>query len=232
MITQYLKLKYKDLFYKKTMDEMKLESKEEIQKLGSGVPLHKVLGYIEITDLVIHVNNDVLIPRYETEELVLLASKQIKKKHKVLDLCSGSGYIGLAIKNKTGADVTTSDISNVAIEQIKQNANENKLEVNIIQSDLFENINDKFDYIISNPPYIPEGNVLDNSVTDYEPKIALFGGKDGNDFYRKICEQYNDYLKPGGKIFFEMSEDNVEYLTSQGFTIINDINGKPRIAFK
>ncbi|MCP4336344.1 MAG: peptide chain release factor N(5)-glutamine methyltransferase [Mycoplasma sp.] len=232
MNIKFLKLKYKKDFYLKDMKNMILESKEELNKLKLGVPLHKILGYIEMTDVKIYVNKDVLIPRYETEELVLLASKYIDSNKKVLDLCSGSGYIALAIKKMTNANVYASDISKESIEQIKINAKRNKLDIKIFQSDLFNNINEKFDLIISNPPYIPKNNKLDKSVTLYEPSISLFGGEDGNEFYKKICNQYKKFLNKNGKIFFEISEDNVEYLITQKFKIINDINGKKRFAYK
>ncbi len=229
---KYLKLKYKENFYNRNIDELILESKEELKKIEQGVPLHKVLGYIEMTNVNIDLSKNVLIPRYETEELVMFASKYINKESKVLDLCSGSGYIALAIKKMTQAEVSASDISLEAIEQIKINKNKNKLNIEIIQSDLFENINDKFDVIISNPPYIPNNKLITNSVINHEPHLALFGGEDGNNFYRRIIEEYNNHLNPGGIILFEISNDNSKYLKNIGFEIIKDINNKERIAYK
>ncbi len=232
MIIEYIKLKYGKDFYTKNLEDMKEESQEEIKQVLSGKPMHKVLGHINMTDLKIFVKENVLIPRYETEELVLLAAKHISKNMKVLDLCTGSGYIGLAIKKITGAKVVASDISKSALNQAKENKKLNNLDIKIIESDLFKNIKGRFDVIISNPPYIPTVNQISNSVLNYEPHDALFGGKDGNDFYRKICNEYSKYLNPGGKIFFEISIDNKNYLEQKGFTIVNDINGKPRIAYK
>ncbi|TCG10590.1 peptide chain release factor N(5)-glutamine methyltransferase [Mycoplasma todarodis] len=214
------------------MDEMIVESQSELERLEQGVPLHKVLGYIEMTDVVIDLSKDVLIPRYETEELILLAKEYITQSSKVLDLCSGSGYIGLAIKKMTGAKVTASDISKEAISQIEINKKKNNLDIEVIESDLFENISGKFDVIISNPPYIPQNNTLSESVLKYEPHLALFGGEDGNDLYKRIVAKYKNHLNPGGVILFEISEDNVDFLAKQGFKIVKDINGKSRIAIK
>ncbi|WP_246004295.1 peptide chain release factor N(5)-glutamine methyltransferase [Mycoplasma todarodis] len=232
MKNKYLKYKYKDAFYRKSMDEMIVESQSELERLEQGVPLHKVLGYIEMTDVVIDLSKDVLIPRYETEELILLAKEYITQSSKVLDLCSGSGYIGLAIKKMTGAKVTASDISKEAISQIEINKKKNNLDIEVIESDLFENISGKFDVIISNPPYIPQNNTLSESVLKYEPHLALFGGEDGNDLYKRIVAKYKNHLNPGGVILFEISEDNVDFLAKQGFKIVKDINGKSRIAIK
>lgn len=232
MNNKYLKLKYKEDYYRKPQAEMIEESKLELEKINQGIPLHKVLGYIEMTNVKIDLSKNVLIPRYETEELILLSKKYIKEDSKVLDLCSGSGYIGLAIKKMTNANVVVSDISKEAIEQININKKINNLNIEVIESDLFENINDKFDVIISNPPYIPEKTILSNSVLDYEPHLALFGGDDGNDLYKRIVKEYKSFLNPGGVILFEISEDNASFLKSEDFEIIKDINGKSRMAFK
>ncbi|CAM9094887.1 peptide chain release factor N(5)-glutamine methyltransferase [Mycoplasma todarodis] len=232
MNSKYLKLKYKEDYYRKSQAEMIEESRKELEKINQGVPLHKVLGHIEMTDVKIDLSKDVLIPRYETEELILLAKKYIKEDSRVLDLCSGSGYIGLAVKKMTNANIVASDISKEAIEQININKEINNLEIEVVESDLFENINGKFDVIISNPPYIPEETTLSNSVLDYEPHLALFGGADGNDLYKRIVNEYKTFLNPRGVILFEISEDNVAFLKSKDFEIIKDINGKSRMAFK
>ena len=200
--------------------------------LEHGVPIQKIIGYVIFDDVRINVNRDVLIPRYETEEVMKKSLDFINSGSKVLDMCSGTGYIGLSIKKKTGADVTLSDISEEAIKQSAENAKINNLDVKIIKGDLFKNINDKFDLIISNPPYIPEHILLEDPVLDHEPKIALFGGKSGNDFYKRIIEDAPNYLNDKGTIVFEISEDNVNFLSSKGFVIENDINEKPRIAYK
>ncbi len=218
-------------------EKRKLGLKEEVSDrekamLLDGVPIQKIIGFINFDDLDIKVNKHVLIPRYETVEVLEKALEFINKDSSVLDLCTGSGYIGLSIKHKTNAQVTVSDISDEAIAQASINAVDNNLDVNIIKSNMFENIKGKFDVIISNPPYIPAGTRLAPSVINHEPLNALFAGEDGNDFYKIICEGGPDFLNEGGVIVLEISEDNKEYIESQGFTILKDINGKNRIAFK
>lgn len=207
-------------------------TEKEIALLQLDVPIQKIIGFINFDNLQINVMHNVLIPRYETEEVVHEALKYINKDSKVLDLCCGSGYIGLTVKQKTGAQVTLSDISKDAIKQTKENAKLNKLDVEIIKSDLFESIQDKYDMIISNPPYIPEANQLPPSVYNYEPYEALFAGQDGNELYARIIGEYEQYLNPGGVLVFEISEDNYKFIKSCGFKVMKDINGKHRIAIK
>lgn len=201
----------------------------EIGLLKKNAPIQKIVGFINFDDLQINVNRNVLIPRYETEEVVLEALKYIDKNSKVLDLCAGSGYIGLTIKQKTNCDVTLSDISDEAIIQIQENASLNNLNVQIIKSDMFESINNVYDVIVSNPPYIPNGTNLDRSVIQHEPLNALFGGEDGNDFYRKIFENIPRFLKPGGYLILEISNDNLEFFKKKNCVIKKDINKKERI---
>ena len=207
-------------------------SEREIALLHMGVPIQKIIGFIQFDDVKINVNRHVLIPRYETEEVVHEALKYINESSRVLDLCCGSGYIGLTIKKKTNATVVMSDICKEAIKQSKENAKLNHLDVQIIKSDLFENIEGKFDVIISNPPYIPTSIQLDSSVYNYEPYDALFAGRDGNELYARIIEQIEEYLNPGGTIVFEISEDNYKFIKQHGFKVLKDINGKNRIAIK
>ena len=207
-------------------------SEDELKLLDKGVPIQKIIGYIQFDKVIININRNVLIPRYETEEVIIEALKYIKQDSNVLDLCTGSGFIGLTIKEKTNANVTMSDISDEAILQSKENAKLNKLDVKIIQSDLFENIDDKFDVIVSNPPYIREDEILPESVQNFEPSNALFGGQDGNDFYKEILKQAPNYLKSNGTLIFEIGKDNVEFMKQNDFEILNDINNLPRIAIK
>lgn len=204
----------------------------EEKMFSEGVPLQKIIGFINFDNLQINVNRKVLIPRYETQEVVNEALKYINKDSKVLDLCCGSGYIGLTIKQKTDAEVWMSDIDSEAIIQTRENAILNLLTVKSIKSDLFENISTKFDVIVSNPPYIPSVNKLSDSVLNFEPHHALFSGIDGNDLYKKIIAQAPKFLNNGGYLVLEISPDNVSYIASEGFEIIKDINQKERIAVK
>ena len=205
-------------------------NKKEEELLKINVPIQKIMGFINFDDVRINVNRNVLIPRYETEEVMKESLKYITKDSKILDLCTGSGYIGLSIKKKTNAHVIMSDISDESIIQSKENANLNNLKVDIIKSNMFENINEKFDLIISNPPYIPQKTLLKNNVLKYEPHNALFGGIDGNDFYKIIVKNMNKFLKPNGIVILEISQDNTNFLIKNKFKIKKDINNKERIA--
>ena len=208
-------------------------SDNERKQLEAGVPIQKIIGFIDFDNIKINVNRKVLIPRYETQEVVNKALEFIKEGNRVLDLCTGSGYIGLTIKQKCDScDVVLSDIENEAVIQSTENAKNNKLDVKIIRSDLFNDITGKFDVIVSNPRYIPNANILSDSVIGYDPKVALFGGVDGNDFYKKIIKDAGNYLNENGVLVFEISDDNYEFIKTEGFTILKDINGKHRIAFK
>ena len=222
-----------ELIRQKRIHGLKQEvTEQEKMMLKQGVPVQKIIGFINFDNLQINVNHNVLIPRYETEEVLHACLPFINKNSRVLDLCCGSGYLGLSIKHKTNADVVLSDMDDEAILQTQENAQLNNLHVQVIKSDLFDNIQGKFDLIVSNPPYIPDDHVLDESVVKHEPKIALFGGKDGNDFYKKIIAQAPNFLTPQGVLVLEISPDNVHYLASQGFEIKQDINQKDRIAIK
>lgn len=160
------------------------------------------------------VDENVLIPQPDTEILVEEAIKyanQIKENVEILDMCTGSGCIGVALaKHVKNAKVTLVDISTKALEVAKKNAKENEVKekVNFIQSDMFENIKSKFDVIVSNPPYIKTKviNELDLQVQN-EPHLALDGGENGLKFYEILINEAPKYLKENGKIFLEIGYD-------------------------
>ena len=179
----------------------------------TGKPLWYIVGDTSFCGYTVKVDQRALIPRPETEVLVEQALKEIKDEAAVLDLCTGSGAIAVAtykLCNKTGKKikVTASDISVEALTLARQNAAENNAEITFIHSDLFENINptEKFDVILSNPPYIPakEIETLQREVKDFEPNLALDGGEDGLSFYRRIAADYKKYLKPNGFVLMEV----------------------------
>lgn len=179
---------------------------------AKGKPLQQIFGYTDFYGMKINVNQNVLCPRPETEYLVEAVDKIIKANDfkSVLDLATGSGAIALVLKRENPfVKVVASDISNDALEVAKQNAEQNNLEVNFVQGDLFENINEKFDVIVSNAPYIKKDVIptLDREVRAFEPMIALDGGVDGLDFYRKITDSCAEYLNQGGYIAFEIGFD-------------------------
>ena len=211
---------------------------ETAKQRASGRPLWYILGDTDFYGYTIKVDERVLIPRPETEELVAFAAQEIKPESRVLDLCTGSGAIAIAVKLKTSANVTASDISECALELAAQNAENNKADVTFIKSDMFAEIDGKFDVIISNPPYIPAADIegLDKSVKDYEPRIALDGGADGLDFYRIIAKGAVNKLNEGGKLFLEVgigqAEDVKKLLEQAGFNTVEirkDISGIERM---
>ena len=175
------------------------------------MPLWKVIGNTNFCGYEIDINEDVLCPRPETENLVEKALTYIKGDSKVLDLCTGSGCIAIAIAKEKNVNVLATDISEKAIIVAKKNVAKNECEnlVTIEQSDLFEKIDGKFNVIVSNPPYIKTEDIasLDTEVKDFDPLIALDGGKDGLDFYRRINDGAKAHLNKGGVILMECGEE-------------------------
>lgn len=201
-------------------------------RVESGAPLQYLLGKAPFYGMELKVNENVLIPRFDTEILVERAIKEIGDKNlKVLDVCTGSGAIAIAIKKNTNAEVSASDISPLALEVAKENAVNQSAEITFIESDLFEKINEKYDLIVINPPYIPTLDIegLDGEVKDYEPRLALDGGADGMDIYRKIASSYDNHLNDGGMLIMEIgigqSESIQELFGSVEF--IKDYNNPP-----
>ena len=211
------------------------------------IPLDKIMGYTEFYNLYFPYNKNTLTPRLETE---LLAERIIKdinkgsknKEIKVLDMCTGSGCLGLSIANESSACVTFSDISKKAIKVAKNNAKTNNMsdkDITFVISDLFDNITDKYDIIVCNPPYIKSEDLskLEIEVRDFDPVLALDGGKDGLDFYRKIIKvlpEYLDLSNKMGKIYFEIGfgqSDAIVKLLSKDFEeieVIKDYSGIER----
>lgn len=154
------------------------------------------------------VDKNVLIPRMETEQLLELIIKENKNKHnlKILDMCTGSGCIAIILKKNLDCSVTAVDVSYQAINIAQKNAKLHNTEICFIKSNMFDKIDDKYDIIVSNPPYIATDEIsnLDSSVKDYEPIMALDGGKDGLDFYRIIAEQAPRFLKTQGLLYLEI----------------------------
>ncbi len=185
-----------------------------IDKLKKGYPIEHITHQKEFMKLNFFVNGDVLIPRQDTEilvEEVIKISKEMKVK-KILDLCTGSGAIAVSLaKYLSDVEITAIDISHKAIKTAKKNAVFHKVEdrITFLESDLFGNLkNQKYDLIVSNPPYIKKDLIkkLDKQVQK-EPYIALDGGYDGLDFYRKIIKEAYEYLKYGGYLCLEIGYD-------------------------
>ena len=218
---------------------------DRIEKLVNeritGRPLWYCIGDTEFFDLKINVDERVLIPRPETEQLVEEALKYIDSTKVVLDLCTGSGAIAIAVATKTGAKVVAVDVSEGALELAQENAKLNSASVEFIKSDLFEELGErKFDIIISNPPYIPSEDVkqLQREVRDFEPTLALDGGKDGLDFYIRITKEASLHMVEDGLLAFEIGiyqgEAVAEMCKAVGFgavAIRKDYAGIERMVF-
>lgn len=207
-----------------------IEQKDEeryrdlLQKRGSHIPLQHLTGTCDFMGLTFQVNDQVLIPRQDTETLVESALLRLKEGDRALDLCTGSGCIILSLE-KLGPGIRGlgADISAAALAVAKRNRDSLGLESDFCISDLFEGIEGVFDIIVSNPPYIASGKIpgLMEEVRGFEPLLALDGGADGLDFYRRIIKDARDFLKPGGWLGLEIGYDQreavEELLRRQGF---------------
>ena len=215
-----------------------------LKRRASGEPLQYILGGAYFMGLRFSVDKRVLIPRQDTETLAESAIIALRgmKKPRVLDLCTGSGAIGISIKTLIpNADVTLADVSRDALEVAHKNVHDLNADVDIRHGDLFKAVGrDQFDLIASNPPYIPRGDIdaLQKEV-QYEPLLALDGGEDGLDIYRRIAKEAPAHLKPEGYVYLEvgigqsdavlqMVRENIDCAESG---VINDLNGVPRVVW-
>lgn len=179
---------------------------------ATGKPLQYVFGAVDFYDAKIVVNQSVLIPRPETE-LLAEAVVKIAKDKSVLDLCTGSGAIAISVKkHEPTATVTASDVSADAVQVAQMNVLFNAVDVTVVESDLYEKIDKKFDVIVTNPPYIKTDDIqnLDVEVRNFEPIIALDGGKDGLDFYRRIIDGASEHLSDDGVLMAELGIDEAQ----------------------
>lgn len=216
-----------------------------IKRLEEGYPVQYLIGYVNFYGNKILVNKNTLIPRYETEYLIEKTIKYIKKysfdNPKILDMCTGTGAIGLTLKKEIpSSEVNISDISLKALKVAKKNRKNLGLDINIIRSDLYKNIKDKdYDILISNPPYVMDSEILPVELK-YEPKLALFSGKEGTDHIKQILIGASKHLKQKYIIALEINEKSEKPLTD--FIIKNldhdikylfekDLAGKTRYLF-
>lgn len=219
-------------------DEVKVN--DAINKRIQGMPLSYIIGNTEFFGRVFNVNENVLIPRPETEILVEKVMLDINKESKqlnVLDLCTGSGIIGITLSLETNAMVVAADISSEAIDVASKNNDKLGANVEFIKSDLFQNISQKFDIIVSNPPYIKSEDILylQSEVKNHEPHLALDGGDSGLEFYKKIIKDAPKHLNPNGKLYFEIGMGQAEdiiCLMKKDFTniqVLKDYNKIDRV---
>lgn len=228
-----------------TSDETGVRLEAMLKRRLAGEPVAYITGEWEFYGYPIIVDENVLIPRVDTELLVDLAVNAARGKKmdaRVLDLCCGSGCIGCAIASELSASrVVMVDNSLTALDIAKRNARALHLLNRVIcmEADATKPspmLVGNFDIVVCNPPYIPDGTALDNSVSDYEPHVALFGGEDGLDFYRSILKNWKGVLRRGGLMMFEVgigqAEDVKRHMLMAGFLgveIIADTGGIDRV---
>lgn len=229
---------------KKELIKLNKWNKLTMSLLEKDYPVQYIIGYVDFYGLKINVNEFTLIPRYETEYLIELTLKEIKKMNldnpKILDLCTGSGAIGLTLKSLLpSSEVTLSDISKDALMVANKNKNELNLDVNIIESDLFKNIPGKFDVIISNPPYVMTNEPLPKDVL-YEPHLALYSGPKGIDHIEEIFKNIKSHLNNKYLIALEINEKSEPDITNLiktyfekniNYKFMKDLAGKTRYLF-
>ena len=215
----------------------------EIKALKEGKPLQYVTKKVNFYGIVFSINEDVLIPRFETEELVESTINYANKyftNPKILDLGCGSGVIGLTLKKKLPtSSITLVDISKKALEVSQTNASSLNLDVNFILSDMLETVNGKFDIIISNPPYIKTNEEIEDIVKNNEPHIALYGGTDGLLYYQKIFKNVEKHMHDKCLIALEIGSSQKEavkelafkYLTNIKIITKRDLSNRDRMLF-
>lgn len=229
-------------YLKKYLPSDKLE--DGIKRLNNGEPVQYIVGNVDFYGYKINVNKNVLIPRFETEELVFktinLIKKNLNENIKVLDIGTGSGCISIALKKEIpGLDITAVDISEDALLVAKNNALENNCEINFIKSDLFNNIDNKYDLIISNPPYISYDEQIMDIVKKNEPHLALYAKNNGLYFYEEIIKNSSNYLNDKNIIAFEIGylqaneikKMTHKYYPNANIIIEKDMQEKDRFVF-
>lgn len=217
--------------------------KEGIERLQNGEPVQYIVGNVNFYGNEIKVNKNVLIPRFETEELVEYTISYIKKMFKekinIIDLGTGSGCIAITLKKKINSNVSAIDISKEALEVARENAKKNKVEIDFIQNDMLDNISNKFDVIISNPPYISKNEEIQDIVRKNEPSLALYADNEGLYYYEKIIKQAKKNLKEKFIIAFEigyMQGDKIKKIAERNYpkaevVLKKDLQGKDRFIF-
>ncbi len=213
---------------------------EDVQKRLNHIPVAYIFGKTNFYGYDLVVNENVLIPRLDTEILIEETIKLIKTKKPttILDIGTGSGAISIVLNKETGVKTIAVDVSEKALDVAKQNAKLNNADIQFIQSDIFENIADlKVDFIISNPPYIETEVVkgLEKEVVQNEPILALDGGIDGLNFYKRIINEAKSHLNPNGMLIFEIGYNQADAVTSllekdfKDIKVIKDYGGNNRV---
>lgn len=231
-----------DVLMGKTLDKQEFEKAKCIfnERVKTKKPIQYIIQKAPFMSDIFYVDENVLIPRDDTQILVETAKEVIYQNNslQILDLCTGSGIIAIELKKHTNKDVYASDISQNALNIGKKNAYNLKTDINFIHSDLFENINQKFDVIVSNPPYISfsEKENLQIEVQKFEPELALFAQNDGYYFYETIIKNAHKHLNSKGFLLFEIGINQAEtikkYFLENGYKNIfieKDVSGIERV---
>jgi len=208
---------------------------ELLERRVKGEPLQYILGEWSFMGLPFYTDERALIPRQDTELLAETAIRLIRERgySNVLDLCTGSGCVAISIAKQTSAAVTASDISADALALAQENVNLNEASISLIESDMFLNVVGRFDLIACNPPYLSQADMdqLQTEVT-FEPKLALYGGEDGLDFYRRIASGYREHLNDGGILLLEIGNTqatSAASLFSEKTSVLTDLCGNSRV---
>lgn len=225
-------------YLKKYLPKDQLE--EGIRKYNLGIPVQYIVGNVDFYGNIIEVNENVLIPRFETEELVDRTIKRLKNKRNldIVDLGTGSGCIAIALAKNLDCNVDAVDISVSALQVAQKNAINNHVNIDFYSGDMFQPLSKKYDIIISNPPYIAYDEEIMSIVKDNEPHIALYASNDGLYYYEKILSNCKKYLKKNGLIIFEIGCNQAEKITSLAHQYLNcdvvvekDLQNKDRFVF-
>jgi len=213
---------------------------EAIAKLNQGIPVQYIVGNVNFYGYNINVDENVLIPRFETEELVEKTLKKLnnKKDLNIVDLGTGSGCIAITLSKELDICVDAVDISEKALEVAKKNAKENNAKINFYLGDMLAPLNKKYDCIISNPPYISYDEEIMDIVKNNEPHTALYAENNGLACYEKILSTCKDYLNKNALIAFEIGykqADSIKVLANKyldcNVTVEKDLQGKDRFIF-
>lgn len=197
-----------------------------MERLAAGEPAAYIIGHVDFFGAQILVDRRVLIPRQETEQLMTL----VQPKGRLLDLCCGSGAIGISLNKKyPDLEVTLVDVSLDALDVAKKNADLNQVEVTILQSNFLEKVQGKFDIIVCNPPYVTEDEWEEISTKDFEPRLAFVGGLT---FYEKLRREAEQFLEPGGLLYMEIGASQGEELEAlfapYKRRLLQDLSGRDR----
>ena len=217
--------------------------KKQVEAVKNKEPIQYVIGNVDFYGNIIDINKDVLIPRFETEELVEKTinyiNKYFNRRIDIVDIGTGSGCIAITLKKELDCNMDAVDISSKALEVAKHNIDKYKLDVNLHLGNMLEPLNKKFDVIISNPPYIAYSEEIMDIVKNNEPETALYAADNGLYFYKEIIKNSKNYLKEKSMLAFEIGQTQgnvlkeyaLEYFPNKIITIEKDLQGNDRFLF-